>query len=60
METKYPSDQGFTFGELLDPTNPLVLWVVMPAAVLAALGLKRAAVLWVMASVIYSVVTRVL
>ena len=60
METKYPSDQGLAAGDLLDPTNPLVLWVVLPAALLGALGMKRGAVLWVMASVIFSVATRVL
>ena len=60
MESKYPSDQGVTFEELLDPTNPLVLWVVLPAAVLAALGMKRGAILWVMGSVVLSVATRVL
>lgn len=46
--------------ELLDPTNPLVLWVVLPAAVLAALGMRRGAVLWIMAAVVFSVATRVL
>ena len=60
METKYPGDKGVSFAELLDPTNPLVLWVVLPAAVLGALGMKRGAVLWVMATVIFSVATRVL
>ena len=60
MESKYPSDQGLAVGDLLDPTNPLVLWVVLPAALLGALGLRRGAILWVMASVIFSLVTRVL
>ncbi|HUF57603.1 MAG TPA: hypothetical protein VMM55_13700 [Thermohalobaculum sp.] len=60
MESKYPDDSGIAVGDLLDPTNPLVLWVVLPAAVLAALGMRRGAILWIMACVIYTVVTRVL
>lgn len=47
-------------GDLLDPTNPLVLWVILPAAVLGALGLRRGAILWIMACVVYGVATRVL
>ena len=60
VESKYPEDQGLSVQDLLDPTNPIVLWVVLPAALLAAFGMKRGAVLWIMAAVVYSVVTRVL
>ena len=60
METKYPSEQGIAVGDLLDPTTPLVLWVILPAAVLGALGLRRGAILWIMACVVFMVATRVL
>ena len=60
METKYPEDKGLAMGDLLDPTNPLVLWVILPAAVLGALGMRRGAILWIMVCAIYAVVTRVL
>lgn len=55
MESKFPREQGIAVEELLDPTNPLVLWVVLPAAVLAALGLKKAAIFWIIASVVWSI-----
>ena len=60
MESKYPSSQGLSVGDLLDPTNPLVIWVILPAAVLVALGMRRGAILWIMACVIFMVATRVL
>ena len=60
METKYPKDDGLAMGDLLDPTNPLVVWVILPAAILGALGMRRGAILGIMVCAIYAVVTRVL
>ena len=59
MDSKIPSERGLTAGELLDPSNPLVLWVVLPAAVLAALGMRKPAVFWILASVVWSVGSRI-
>lgn len=55
MESKSTADGGLTVESLLDPSNPLVLWVVLPAAVLAALGLRKAAIFWVMGFVVWTV-----
>ena len=60
MESKTTSAHGLSAQELLDPSNPLVLWVVLPAAVLAALGLRKPAVFWIMAAVVWQVGRRVI
>lgn len=58
MNSKTTEGGGLTVESLLDPSNPLVLWVVLPAAVLAALGLRKAAVFWVMAFVVWTIAKR--
>ena len=58
MEPKTASTHGLSAQDLLDPSNPLVLSVVLPAAVLAALGLRKPAVFWIMAAVVWSVGSR--
>lgn len=55
MESKYPKESGIAIETLLDPSNPLVIWVILPAAVLAALGMKRGAIFWIMAFVIWTI-----
>ena len=60
MESKFPRESGFSTAELLDPSSPLVLWVVLPAAVLAALGLRKGAIFWILGAVVLSVGRRFL
>ena len=55
MNSKYVENDGLSVGDLLDPSNPLVLTVVLPAAVLGAMGFKRGAILWIMAAVVWSI-----
>lgn len=55
MESKFPRESGISVSELLDPSSPLVLWVVLPAAVLAAVGLRKGAIMWVFGAVVLSV-----
>lgn len=60
MKSEYPSDQGLSVEQMLDPTNPIVLWVILPAAALAALGLRKAAIFWIMGAVVLSLASRLL
>lgn len=55
MNSKSTEGNSLTAEALLDPSNPLVLTVILPAAVLAALGLRKAAIFWIMAAVVWQV-----
>lgn len=62
MNSKAPpntGDSSLNIESLLDPSNPYVLTVVLPAAVLGAFGFKRAAIFWVMAVIVWNIVKRI-
>lgn len=55
MDSK--SSQGnnnLSIESLLDPGNPYVLTVVLPAAALAMLGFKRGAILYIFAAIAFN------
>lgn len=55
VDSKTSENNSLTMESLLDPQNPYVLTVVLPAAALAALGFKRGAVLWIFAAVAWNI-----
>lgn len=60
MDSKSTNESSLSVEKLLDPDNPFVLTVVLPAAVLAALGMRKAAMFWIFACVAWNVGKRFL
>lgn len=62
MNSKEPpqNSASLELGDLLDPSSPYVLTVVLPAALLIMFGFRRAAVFWIMAAIVWNVGKRMI
>lgn len=62
MKSKEPPQNAGSLNieDLLDPDNPYVLTVVLPAALLFMFGFRRLAIFWIMAAIVWNIGKRMI